>query len=382
MRVRNQSHAGVVQRGGDYMRQKQILLFCPYPEDVAPSQRLKYEQYLDFLRANGYRIKVLPFFTRYTYSILYRKGYTLRKALGVLLGLGRRLLQAFTIPFSDGIYVHLNVVPVGPAWLERLYVFLARAVIYDIDDMVHLLPTSSVNKLASCFKSSERFFVLMRGASHVITCTPVLDELAQRYNSRTTDISSTINTLTYLPCNPYSNENQVVIGWSGSYSTAPYLHLLDDVLRQLARQHRFILLVMGAPADFSIPGVTTEVVSWSEVEEVSTLQRMDIGLYPLPNDEWVKGKSGLKALQYMALGLPVVASAVGCNDRVIENGVSGLLVTSQDEWLDSLSSLILNPQLRCKLGTAARARVESLYSVDVNKRTYLSLFHQVFGHPQ
>jgi len=143
-----------------------------------------------------------------------------------------------------------------------------------------------------------------------------------------------------------------------------------------------ILLVMGAPADFSLPGVTTEVVSWSEVGEVSTLQRMDIGLYPLPNDEWVKGKSGLKALQYMALGLPVVASAVGCNDRVIENGVSGLLVTSQDEWLDAISSLILNPRLRCELGSAARARVESLYSVDANKGTYLSLFHQVFGHSQ
>jgi glycosyltransferase involved in cell wall biosynthesis len=361
------------------MRQKRILIFCPYPEDVAPSQRLKYEQYLDYLRASGYRITVLPFFTRKTYSILYRQGYTLRKALGVLLGLGSRLLQAFRIPFVDGIYVHLNVLPVGPAWLERLYVFLARAMIYDIDDMVHLLPTSSVNKLASRFKSSERFFVLMREASHVITCTPALDELAQRYNSRSTDISSTINTRTYLPCNPYSNDNPLVIGWSGSYSTAPYLHLLDDVLRQLARQHRFILLVMGAPADFSISGVTTEVVSWSEAVEISTLQRMDIGLYPLPNDEWVKGKSGLKALQYMALGLPVVASAVGCNYRVINHGVSGLLVGTQEEWFGALSRLIMNPQLRLELGLAARARVERLYSVDANKETYLSIFKEVYG---
>lgn len=357
---------------------RHILLFCPYPEDVAPSQRLKYEQYLSYLRANGYRITVLPFFSRRTYAILYRKGYTWRKALGVLSGVGRRLLQAFRLPFSDGLYVHLNVVPVGPAWLERLYVFLARALIYDIDDMVHLLPTSSVNKLASRFKSSERFFVLMRGANHVITCTPVLDELARRHNPRTTDISSTINTHTYLPCNPYSNDKPLVIGWSGSHSTAPYLHLLDDVLRKLARQHRFTLLVMGAGADFAIPGVNMEVVPWSKEAEIPTLQRMDIGLYPLPNDEWVKGKSGLKALQYMALGLPVVASAVGCNDRVIENGVSGLLVSHPEEWLEALYRLILNPQLRCDLGLAARVRVEMLYSVDANKGTYLSIFEEVY----
>ena len=358
---------------------RHILLFCPYPEDVAPSQRLKYEQYLGHLRSNGYRITVLPFFSRRTYAILYRKGYTLRKALGVLAGVGRRLLQAFRIPFSDGLYVHLNIVPVGPAWLERLYVFLSRALIYDIDDMVHLLPTSSVNRLASRFKSSERFFVLIRGATHVITCTPVLDELAGRYNSRTTDISSTINTRTYLPCNPYSNDKPLVIGWSGSHSTAPYLHLLDDVLRKLARQHRFTLLVMGAAADFAIPGVTTEMVPWSEAAEIPTLQRMDIGLYPLPDDEWVKGKSGLKALQYMALGLPVVASAVGCNDRVIENGISGLLVRHPEEWLEALSRLILNSKRRRELGSAARKRVETLYSVDANKGLYFSIFQDVYG---
>jgi glycosyltransferase involved in cell wall biosynthesis len=361
------------------MRKKHILLFCPYPKDVAPSQRLKYEQYLIFLESTGYKTFILPFFTRRTHAILYRNGYTLQKALGVLSGFSRRLMQAFLIPFADGIFVHLHVAPIGPAWLERLYIFLARKVVYDVDDMVHLLPTSSVNRLASRFKSGERFFVLMRGASHVITCTPVLDRLARRYSEHTTDISSTINTLAYAPCNPYTNDRPLVIGWSGSHSTAPYLHLLDDVLQQLAQRYSFTLLVMGASPDFSVPGVTVEVVPWSEAAEIPTLQRMDIGLYPLPDDEWVKGKSGLKALQYMALGLPVVASAVGCNDRVIQNGVSGLLVHSQDDWTESLSRLITDPSLRCSLGLAARQRVEQLYSIDANKGTYLSIFQEVYG---
>jgi glycosyltransferase involved in cell wall biosynthesis len=358
---------------------KHILIFCPYPKGVAPSQRLKYEQYLGYLTDNGYRITILPFFSSRAHAILYRKGYALKKVLGVVSGLSRRVLQLFWIPFVDGIYIHLHVVPIGPAWLERLYLLLARAVVYDIDDMVHLLPTSSVNKFASRFKTSKRFFVLMRGAKHIITCTPFLDQIARRYNCHTTDISSTINTQAYVPCNPYSNDSPLVIGWSGSHSTAPYLHLLDDVLQRLAERYRFTLLVMGASSDFSVPGVTVEVVPWSEVAEIPTLQRMDIGLYPLPDDEWVKGKSGLKALQYMALGLPVVASAVGCNDRVIQNGVSGLLVHSQDDWMESLSRLITDPSLRCSLGLAARQRVEQLYSIDANKGTYLSIFQEVYG---
>ena len=112
--------------------------------------------------------------------------------------------------------------------------------------------------------------------------------------------------------------------------------------------------------------------------EIPTLQRMDIGLYPLPNDEWVKGKSGLKALQYMAMGLPVVASNLGCNERVIENNVSGLLVNDMNEWYKSISNLIEKNELRRLLGQNARLRVEKYFSIEANKNTYLSIFNSTF----
>ena len=106
---------------------------------------------------------------------------------------------------------------------------------------------------------------------------------------------------------------------------------------------------------------------------------MDIGLYPLPNDEWVKGKSGLKALQYMAMGLPVVASNLGCNERVIENNVSGLLVNDMKDWYKSISNLIENNELRRFLGQNARLRVEKFFSIEANKNTYLSIFNSTFN---
>lgn len=357
---------------------REILILCPYPFDTAPSQRLKYEQFIPYLESQGYRIRVRSFFSPRTYAILYKPGRSFRKALGVLAGIARRLALLPRIIKADGVYIHLHVCPIGPPWLEWLTCRLARAVVYDIDDMVYLLPTSSANARAGFLKSSARYFLLMRRADHVITCTPALDRLVRQHNPYTTDISSTIDTNRYQPRNSYVNAAELVLGWSGSHSTAPYLHLLDRVLQQLAHRYNLRLLVMG-PSNFDLPGVKVEVVPWSAAVELPTLQRIDIGLYPLPNDEWVQGKSGLKALQYMGLGLPVVASAVGCNHRVLKQGDTGFLVATEAEWILALEQLIANPQLRRRFGEAGRRRVESIYSVRANRHRYLSIFQQVFG---
>lgn len=358
----------------------EILVICPYPLDTVPGQRLKYEQYFGFLRAQGYSISVHPFFSLNTYRILYKPGKSIHKIVGVIQGLLGRIALLPRVSSAAGLYVFLNVTPVGPSWLEWLFLRLCKKCIYDIDDMVHMLRTTKINRFAQPFKSSRRYFLMMSGADHVITCTPALNDLAGRYNPCTTDISSTIDTSAYLPVNSYANDHELVIGWSGSHSTAPYLHLLDDVFQELSRHARFKLLVMGAQA-FELPGVNVELVPWSVTAEIPTLQRIDIGVYPLPNDSWVQGKSGLKALQYMALGIPTVATAIGCNDRVIENGVSGFLVSTPEQWKAKLSQLLCDPPLRRTIGRNARGRVERFYSVEANKNTYLSIFESVYGKP-
>lgn len=358
----------------------EILVICPYPLDTVPGQRLKYEQYLGFIRDQGFCISVHPFFSFNTFNILYRPGKSIQKIVGVLRGFLGRFALLMRVSKADGIYVFLNVAPVGPPWLEWLFLRLCKKCIYDIDDMVHMLRTTKVNRFAQAFKSPSRYFLMMGVADHVITCTPALNDLAGRYNPCTTDISSTINTSSYLPVNSYSNDHELVIGWSGSHSTAPYLHLLDDVFQELSTHARFKLLVMGAQA-FELPGVNVELVPWSVTAEIPTLQRIDIGVYPLPNDSWVQGKSGLKALQYMALGIPTVATAIGCNDRVIEDGVSGFLASTPEQWMAQLSQLLNEPELRRTIGRNARERVERFYSVDANKNTYLSIFESVYGKP-
>jgi glycosyltransferase involved in cell wall biosynthesis len=222
-------------------------------------------------------------------------------------------------------------------------------------------------------KGRRKPLYLMKCADHVITCTPYLDDFVRKYNDHTTDISSTVDTEhRYLPVNTYRNDHTLIIGWSGSLSTAKYFYLLTNVFQRLREKYHFKIVVMGDES-ITIPRVDVESISWKENYEIATLHRFDIGVYPLPDEEWVYGKSGLKAIQYMALGIPTVATAIGANFRVIEDGVSGILVHSEDEWLDALGRLITEPQLRESLGVAARARVVDLFSVKSNAKKYLDV---------
>jgi glycosyltransferase involved in cell wall biosynthesis len=212
----------------------------------------------------------------------------------------------------------------------------------------------------------------MRSADHIITCTPYLDSFVRKYNQHTTDISSTINTGLYKPKADYRVKEKFIIGWSGSHSTSKYLHLLDEVFRDLAKTHSFKLLVMGDES-FSLEGVEVEALPWKESYEVEVISRFDIGVYPLPDEEWVLGKSGLKALQYMAAGIPTVATGIGTIFRIIKNGENGFLVNSNEEWKSVLSILMSEQRLRECIGQKAAETVERHYSINANKSVYLSI---------
>jgi len=216
----------------------------------------------------------------------------------------------------------------------------------------------------------------MKSADHVITCTPYLDNFVRKYNQNTTDISSTINTDIYKPKNIYSVTQKFVLGWSGSHSTSKYLHLLDDVFRDLAKTYPFKLLVMG-DANFRLEGVDVEALAWKEEYEIEVLKRFDIGLYPLPNDEWVLGKSGLKALQYMALGIPTIATGIGTIFRIIQNGENGFLVSTQQEWKEKIIELMNDQSLRERIGKRGVTTVEQFYSINSNKHAYLSILEKL-----
>lgn len=356
---------------------KKILIICPYPENEVPAQRLKYEQYFENFRLNRYEINVSPFFEKIFYKSLYSKGNYTSKIIGTIWGYIKRILLILKLPFYDGVYIFLYVTPFNDYLFERIYRKLNKKIIYDIDDLVFMGKTSKNNSLIASLRGPEKYFYLMRVADHVITCTPYLDMIVKKYNIKTTDISSTINTEKYHPIKNYKNDHRLVLGWSGSHSTIPYLAILNNVIQKLAENLDFKLLVIGT-SDFTIKGVDVEAIPWSEVNEVRDLRRIDIGLYPLPNEEWVLGKSGLKALQYMALGIPTVATAIGANHRIIINEYNGYLVKSEEEWINRIMLLMNNPELRKTIGQKARINVEKYYSINANKQVYLDIFNKIY----
>ena len=358
------------------LKKKKIAVVCPHQIDIAPGQRLKYEQYFKDWENNNWDITVLPFNDTKLQAIIYKKGFFVAKVLGVLRGYINRIKLLFKLKKYDVVYVFLWVTPFGFPVFERLYAKFSKKLIYDIDDAIFLSNSSEYNSIVGKLKGKTKPFSLMKNAAHVITCTPFLDEIARKYNQKTTDISSTINTDTYQAVNHYKNDHTLVLGWSGSHSTSKYLYLLKDVLIKLNQDYPFKLLVMG-DAKFNIEGIDVEALAWSEEIEISTLQRFDIGLYPLPNEQWVLGKSGLKALQYMAVGLPVVATAIGANYRVISDEETGFLVNTEEEWLLALKKLIGNGALRESFGKNGRAKVESSYSIKATAPIYLKIINEL-----
>lgn len=358
---------------------KRILFLTPYPKDVAPSQRLKFEQYYNAFEEAGFQLQRSAFVSESFWQIIYKRGRFVRKFLFTTRGYLRRVRDLFRLRRFDIVYIHLWVTPFGPPVFEWIACILAKKVVFDIDDMTFLGHASKANRFLQWLKGSSKPIYLMKKADHVITCTPKLDAVARQFNPNTTDISSTINTETYKARVDYSIGEMVTLGWSGSHSTSPYLHLLDRVFQELKTDGlKFNLLVIG-DATFTLPGIDVEAIPWNLDTEVQDLARIDIGLYPLPDEEWVYGKSGLKALQYMALGIPTIATAIGANFRIITDGENGFLVKpgNHDGWKQRILQLANDMPLREKTGTLARRTVEEHYSVNANVQHYLKVLKTV-----
>jgi len=218
----------------------------------------------------------------------------------------------------------------------------------------------------------------MKMADYVITSSPTLNKHCLDVNNKKKCkyISSSVDTDRFLPVNTYSNNKKVTIGWTGTFSSKEYLDLLRGVLITLKDRCNFKLIVIGN-FEYEFPEMDIEVIKWSSKDEVKDMQKIDIGIYPLSNDPWVYGKSGLKAIQYMAFGLPVVATNIGTTPKIIENMRNGLLVNNDKEWIEALEELVKNPKLRKSLGQAARKTVVNKYSTDVVKMEYFSIISEL-----
>jgi len=356
-------------------RNKKILVLCPYPRDYVPAQRLKFEQYYSNWQDNGFDLEISSFISERTQKILYKKGYLFEKMLGTFGGYLRRFRDVFRLRQYDIVYIFLWATPFGPPIMERLIRRLAKKQVYDIDDLVYIINTSQHNRFIKPLKSSSKINYLIKNSDHVLVSTEELVAYSKKLNENLTLIPATIDVKKYKYPVEYESDT-VVIGWSGSHTTSKYLHLIDNVLRQISQKYSVKIMVMGDD-DFKLQGVDIELLHWTAETEIANIQKFDIGLHPLPEEPWVHGKSGGKLVQYMAAGLPIIATAIGPNYKVIKDGYNGFLVKDEQAWTEKLEVLIKDAQLRKQMGANSRKFVEENLSVEVHAPKYLEVFNRL-----
>lgn len=359
---------------------KKIYVICPFPKDEAAGQRLKYEQYIEQWEKEGYKVSISNFMDLSLWAVVYTEGNYLKKFFGVIRGYAKRFLDIFFIPKADLVYVFMWGTPFGSSFYERIIRLLSKNLIYDIEDNVMMGQTNSLNPIMRFLRGSSKVNYLIQSSDHVITSSPFLCDYAKKLNmfGKATYISSSINVNKFVPVNNFTNTQPIVLGWTGTFSSKEYLKLLEPILEKLSARRKFKLRIIGN-FEYSLSGVDIEMIQWSKKNEVADLQGIDIGLYPLPQNDWVLGKSGLKALQYMAFGLPTVATNVGTTPKIIKNMENGILVDSEEDWVNALEKLIDDNELRKKLGENARRTVLEGYSTDVIGSKYLKILKSLIG---
>jgi glycosyltransferase involved in cell wall biosynthesis len=297
----------------------------------------------------------------------------LRKLRILLSSFSARIRDVARARQYDIIFIHREAFPIGPPIFERLICWRNRNIVYDFDDTLHLPPEHRRRKgIAGCIleflEYPNKCRDIIKLSSRVIVGNPFLHAYASKYNSAVTLIPTSIDTDAYLPKN-HATKEPVCIGWSGSYSTIQHLKTKETVLLRICRDHRVQIKVVGSSL-YRIPGAEVKSKDWNLKEEIDDLSQMDIGIMPLPDNDLTRGKCGLKALQYMAMGIPTVCSPVGVNSEIIQDGVNGYLADSDDEWYEKLSRLVVDSALRARIGEAGRKTVEEKFSKNVVAAIY------------
>lgn len=332
---------------------------------LSPAFRIRTGVPAPALASHGVEILPLPLFDMRG-DARFRAGAPQTKAIEVMRAhhaLHRRLSA---LPGDVGVALIQRQADMLPSLrLERL-ACQDRRVILDVDDAIWLDTTraAGAHPLAFLKATARKTRWLAGRADHVIAGN---DRIAEWFSPLTREVSVVPSLIDHdqVAVRAHAPSDHVVLGWIGSPSTAPHLHALSKPLEHLTKRDsdvRFELVVVGARAP-SIRGMRVQELAWSPTVERETLARMDVGLMPLPDDEWTRGKCAYKALLYMAAGIPVVADPVGVSADVIEHDRAGLLPAQRDEWCDALLLLGRDVDLRRRLGAHGRRRIERDFSV-------------------
>lgn len=353
-----------------------ILLLNRYG-NLGASSRLRFLQYLPYLEQQGMRVTASPLLDNRYLVRLY--GEQTRSLHAIVAGYGRRLAALLAARRHDLLWIEKEIFPGLPAWPEEWLRSIGIPYVADYDDAVFHNYQRHANRGGANILPGKIDSV-MRHATLVTAGNDYLAQYALRAGAQRVERLPTVVDLTRYPIGPAGPRDGFTVGWIGSPLTARYVHLVDAALASLRQRGEIRLVLVGADRGHSFPpGVPMEIRPWAEETEAADIMDFDVGIMPLPDGPWERGKCGYKLIQYMACGKPVVASPVGINKTIVEHGVNGFLAETRRDWVDALSRLRHDPLLRRRMGEAGRKKVEDCYSLQQNAPLLLRWLHEAAG---
>lgn len=349
------------------------VLCLPRYASIGASSRVRVFQYLDFLHDHGIQIDVKPFFDREYIEALYQGRR--RSRLAVIKAFIKRIRLILTATDYDLLWYEKELLPWLPGWCERLFLSARVCQLVDYDDAIYQRYIEGRSLFVRRILG-HKIAGVMRGARGVVVGSHALAEYARQAGASRVCLLPSVVDLSGYSVRPAPTGGRFTVGWIGTPLTAQkYLPLVMPALRKLAADMDFRLVLIGAGGvDFS--GIDVELRDWALNRDASLLADVDVGIMPLMDELWERGKCGYKLIQYMACGIPVVASAIGENKYIVREGENGFLARSDAEWVAALHTLAADPERARAMGLAGRRRVEEEYCLAVTGPRLLKILRE------
>ncbi len=351
---------------------RKVLALVPNLKGHAPGQRGSIELWERPLGDAGIELVYAPFESEKLRRILYSSGRHLQKASEMIKAYLTRIRLLDELDSYDAVFVYREAALIGPAFLEKR-IAKKKPIIYQLDDPLFVPYRSPSNGYLSYLKFFGKIKEIIKMSKVVIVNSTHIGEFAKQFNGNIWQIPSIVDTQKFTFHAFPERPERVCIGWSGSPTTVRNIKLIERPLQEVSRLSACDIHLIGGE-DFGLRDVRHTAQKWNSESEVEDLRRMQIGLVPLPDNPWNPYKFIMKTAQYMALGIVPVGTPMASNPEVISHGVNGFLASTDSEWVEYLTILLQDHEMRNEMSRLGAIEARAKYNLEANRDKIVSAF--------